>query len=112
MKVLGPEVMAESNSVTNLEVAGGNELLDGIDRSEALVDQCRDLLEMTVERSYAEGNEEWFDINPGKVGGGVRRGVDERLCEICSARAEGWGRAGPLAFRHGTSVADRGQIAR
>ena len=46
--------MAESNSVTNLEVAGGNELLDGIDRSEALVDQCRDLLEMTVERSYAE----------------------------------------------------------
>ena len=67
---------------------------------------------MTVERSDAEGNEEWLDIDPGEVGGGVRQRVDEGLCEICPFRAEGWNRAGPLLLRHEGSLVDRGRIAR
>jgi hypothetical protein len=72
VKVLGPEVVAESDAVTDLQVAGGDEFLDGSDRSETVVDKCRDLLEMTVERSDAEGHEEWLDIDPGEEGGGIR----------------------------------------
>ncbi|MGH9080320.1 MAG: hypothetical protein ACRDZR_14860 [Acidimicrobiales bacterium] len=79
MKVLGPEVVPESDAVTDMESAGSDELLHCVDRSETIVDQCRDLLEMAVEGSDAEGNEEWFDIDSIEVGSGVRRRVDDGL---------------------------------
>jgi hypothetical protein len=84
---LGLEVVAESNAVTDLQTAAGNELLNGIDRSETVVDQYRDLLEMTVECSDSEGHEQWLDIDPGEECGRVRQRVDEGLGEICPFRA-------------------------
>lgn len=86
VKVLGPKIVAQSSTVTGLESARGDELVDASDRREAVVHQCRSLREMAVERSDAERNEEPYDIDPGEDGGGVPQRFDERLCEIGSFR--------------------------
>ena len=71
-------------------------------RGQTVVDQCGDLLEIAVECSYPEGDEEWLDIDHGEIGGGIRRRVDEGLSEICPFRAEGWIVRGLLCFAIGT----------
>ncbi len=62
MKVVGPQIVPEADAVTDVETAGGDELVDGVKGGDAAVDDRGELFEVIVEGTQAKSGEQRHDV--------------------------------------------------